>query len=65
MLRSTTGPSRCSRLGWQPERRRQKDLPMDPANSDEAIHEVALDLGEGADMVAIMPGMPYLPLFGA
>jgi porphobilinogen synthase len=33
---------------------------MDPANSDEALHEVALDLQEGADMVMIKPGMPYL-----
>ncbi|MDX5435232.1 MAG: porphobilinogen synthase [Halomonas sp.] len=33
---------------------------MDPANSDEALHEVALDLAEGADMVMIKPGMPYL-----
>ncbi len=35
---------------------------MDPANSDEAIHEVALDLAEGADMVMIKPGMPYLDI---
>ncbi len=33
---------------------------MDPANGDEALHEVALDLAEGADMVMIKPGMPYL-----
>ncbi|MCG6860341.1 MAG: porphobilinogen synthase [Chromatiaceae bacterium] len=33
---------------------------MDPANSDEAMHEVAMDLQEGADMVMIKPGMPYL-----
>ena len=33
---------------------------MDPANSDEALREVALDLEEGADMVMIKPGMPYL-----
>ena len=33
---------------------------MDPANSDEALREVALDLAEGADMVMIKPGMPYL-----
>ena len=33
---------------------------MDPANIDEAIREVALDLGEGADMVMVKPGMPYL-----
>lgn len=35
---------------------------MDPANSDEALHEVALDLDEGADMVMIKPGMPYLDI---
>jgi porphobilinogen synthase len=33
---------------------------MDPANSDEALREVALDIEEGADMVMIKPGMPYL-----
>jgi porphobilinogen synthase len=33
---------------------------MDPANSDEALHEVGLDLAEGADMVMVKPGMPYL-----
>lgn len=33
---------------------------MNPANSDEALHEVALDLQEGADMVMVKPGMPYL-----
>lgn len=35
---------------------------MDPANSNEAIHEVALDIQEGADMVMIKPGMPYLDI---
>ena len=35
---------------------------MDPANSDEALHEVGLDLDEGADMVMIKPGMPYLDI---
>ncbi|MBL6735413.1 MAG: porphobilinogen synthase [Shewanellaceae bacterium] len=33
---------------------------MDPSNSDEALHEVSLDIQEGADMVIIKPGMPYL-----
>ena len=33
---------------------------MDPANSDEALHEIALDLDEGADMVMVKPGLPYL-----
>ncbi len=35
---------------------------MDPANSDEALWEVSLDLHEGADMVMIKPGMPYLDI---
>ncbi len=35
---------------------------MDPANSDEALREVALDLDEGADMVLVKPGMPYLDI---
>ena len=35
---------------------------MDPANSDEALREVALDIAEGADMVIVKPGMPYLDI---
>ena len=35
---------------------------MDPANSNEALHEVALDMDEGADMVMIKPGLPYLDI---
>jgi porphobilinogen synthase len=35
---------------------------MDPANGDEALREVALDLVEGADMVMVKPGMPYLDI---
>ena len=35
---------------------------MDPANGDEALREVALDIAEGADMVMIKPGMPYLDI---
>ena len=35
---------------------------MDPANSDEALHEVAQDLAEGADMVMVKPGLPYLDI---
>lgn len=35
---------------------------MDPANSDEALHEVSMDLAEGADMVMVKPGMPYLDI---
>ncbi|MRX27837.1 porphobilinogen synthase [Kangiella sp. HZ709] len=40
----------------------KKTYQMDPANSDEALHEVALDIGEGADMVMVKPGMPYLDI---
>lgn len=40
----------------------KKSYQMDPANSDEAIREVALDLEEGADMVIVKPGMPYLDI---
>ena len=35
---------------------------MDPANSNEALHEIALDLQEGADMIMVKPGMPYLDI---
>ena len=35
---------------------------MNPANGDEALREVALDLQEGADMVMVKPGMPYLDI---
>src|SRR6185503_5730907 len=35
---------------------------MDPANSDEALREVGLDIAEGADMVMVKPGMPYLDI---
>lgn len=40
----------------------KKTYQMDPANSDEALHEIALDLQEGADMVMVKPGMPYLDI---
>jgi porphobilinogen synthase len=40
----------------------KKTYQMDPANSAEALHEVALDLGEGADIVMIKPGLPYLDI---
>jgi porphobilinogen synthase len=40
----------------------KKNYQMDPANSDEAIREVSLDISEGADMVMIKPGMPYLDI---
>ncbi|MDX1403003.1 MAG: porphobilinogen synthase [Woeseiaceae bacterium] len=38
----------------------KRNYQMDPANSDEALHEVSLDLEEGADMVMVKPAMPYL-----
>jgi porphobilinogen synthase len=38
----------------------KKSYQMDPGNSDEALREIALDLAEGADMVMIKPGLPYL-----
>ena len=40
----------------------KKTYQMDPANSDEALREVAMDLAEGADMVMVKPGMPYLDI---
>ncbi|MEP1553214.1 MAG: porphobilinogen synthase [Paraglaciecola sp.] len=40
----------------------KKSYQMDPANSDEALREIALDLQEGADMVMVKPGMPYLDI---
>ncbi|WP_372625720.1 porphobilinogen synthase [Arsukibacterium sp.] len=40
----------------------KKNYQMDPANSNEALHEVAMDLEEGADMIMVKPGMPYLDI---
>jgi len=40
----------------------KKVYQMDPANSDEALREVAMDISEGADMVMVKPGMPYLDI---
>ncbi len=40
----------------------KKGYQMDPGNSDEALREVALDIAEGADMVMVKPGMPYLDI---
>jgi porphobilinogen synthase len=42
----------------------KKTYQMNPANTDEALREVALDLEEGADMVMVKPGMPYLDIVG-
>ncbi len=40
----------------------KKSYQMDPANSDEALHEIGLDIDEGADMVMVKPGLPYLDI---
>jgi porphobilinogen synthase len=40
----------------------KKTYQMDPANGDESLREVALDLAEGADMVMVKPGLPYLDI---
>jgi porphobilinogen synthase len=40
----------------------KKVYQMDPGNSDEALREVAMDIAEGADMVMVKPGMPYLDI---
>jgi len=49
-VKAGTSLGKCGKATYQ----------MDPANSDEAMHEIALDLDEGADLVIIKPGMPYL-----
>ena len=51
---------RCGGFGGQSGQGGQKTYQMDPANSDEALHEVAMDLAEGADLVMVKPGLPYL-----
>jgi len=43
----------------------KKTYQMDPANSNEAIHEVEIDIAEGADMVMIKPGLPYLDILSS
>jgi porphobilinogen synthase len=40
----------------------KRSYQMDPANTDEALREVALDIAEGADMVMVKPGLPYLDI---
>jgi porphobilinogen synthase len=55
-FREAVGSS--ANLGGQDKRTYQ----MDPANSDEALREVALDIAEGADMVMVKPGLPYLDI---
>ena len=65
-LRAFYGPFRDavgskSNLGKGDKRTYQ----MDPANGDEALREVALDIAEGADMVMVKPGLPYLDVAAA
>lgn len=55
------GPFRDA-AGSAPEFGDRRGYQMDPANGDEAVREVALDIEEGADMVIIKPGLPYLDL---
>jgi porphobilinogen synthase len=57
-FRDAVGSSQA--LGSQDQIGDKRSYQMDPANSDEALREVALDLEEGADMVMVKPGMPYL-----
>ena len=49
-------------LASSTDKRDKRSYQMDPANSDEALREVALDLAEGADLVMVKPGMPYLDI---
>ncbi len=56
--RSATRSARPANLGKSDK----KVYQMDPGNSDEALREVALDIAEGADMVMVKPGMPYLDI---
>ncbi|MEM6654179.1 MAG: porphobilinogen synthase [Planctomycetota bacterium] len=55
----SSGALRSSESGGSGDK---KTYQMDPANTDEAMAEVALDLAEGADMVMVKPGMPYLDI---
>ena len=56
------GPFRDALGSGKALRGDKKTYQMDPANSDEALREVALDLAEGADMVMVKPGLPYLDI---
>ena len=57
MDRSATRSARSSTLKGD-----KRTYQMDPANTDEALREVGLDIAEGADMVMVKPGMPYLDI---
>ncbi len=54
------GPCRYAVGASDRKKKKKKTYQMDVANTDEALHEIALDLREGADMVMVKPGMPYL-----
>ena len=56
------GPFRDAVGSGQRLRGDKRTYQLDPANSDEALREVALDISEGADMVMVKPGMPYLDI---
>ena len=53
---------RRDRLDHRARHADKRTYQMDPANGDEALREVALDIAEGADMVMVKPGMPYLDI---
>ena len=55
-------PRRRRLVGDAAQRGDKRTYQMDPANSDEALREVALDLAEGADMIMVKPGMAYLDI---
>ena len=59
LLRAVPRRGRLLGQPWQGDKRTYQ---MDPANGDEALREVALDIAEGADMVMVKPGMPYLDI---
>ena len=57
----TSGPEASNPLSLSPQAQRSSSAPA-TGNSDEALREVALDIAEGADMVMVKPGMPYLDI---
>ncbi len=66
-MRRNMPPPSTVRSAMRSARRRRstgdkRTYQMDPANADEALREVALDIAEGADMVMVKPGMPYLDI---
>jgi len=57
--RDAIGSGKLGQGGGPPDK---KTYQMDPANREEALREVALDIAEGADMVMVKPGLPYLDI---